>query len=192
MYAENVPKKKRSTFWLLVVVVLVIVTIIIGAFAYRYIQSPANPSSSPSPSTTSSPTESPKTSPTQSPSSSPPVITMTIYGGEVNSTTLGYGTSPNNIQSPGPNLSLKLGQIYSITLVNVDSDMYHNWVIVDALSLNANVLFNSQIGSAGVPVAPGKNQSATFTPTQSGNLYYICQVQGHFAKGMWGQLIVTP
>jgi FtsP/CotA-like multicopper oxidase with cupredoxin domain len=85
-----------------------------------------------------------------------------------------------------------LGQTYSITLVNLDDDMYHNWVIADAPSVNANVLFNAQIGSAGVPVPPLSNQTATFIPTQTGNFYYLCQVHQHLDKGMWGQLTVTP
>ena len=37
----------------------------------------------------------------------------------------------------------------------------------------------------------GGSGSVTFTPTQTGNFYYVCTFPGHIALGMWGNVKVT-
>jgi uncharacterized cupredoxin-like copper-binding protein len=64
----------------------------------------------------------------------------------------------------------------------------HNWAMVDAKSATANVVFGARVN---IILGLG-NSTLTFTPTQAGNYYYICQVVGHFAAGMWGTVTVTP
>ena len=183
MSTENMPKKKGNTGWYIAAVIIVIVIIVVGVVAYRYAMPGTN--TSPSPSSTGTP------SPTVSASSSPGTTTMTIYSGEASSSTYGFGNSASSIGSPGPSLTLKVGQTYTMTLVN-SGTMSHNWALVDAKSSTANVLFNAQIGSSTNPLSPGTSQSVTFTPTTAGSYYYICQVDAHVALGMWGTVTVNP
>jgi plastocyanin len=108
-----------------------------------------------------------------------------IYSGEY-----GFGGT-SSVTSPGPTMTLKAGQTVTITLHNTGA-MAHNWAIVDAKSSTANVLWNAQIGTASSPVAAGATQSVTFTVGGAGSYYYICQVDGHVALGMWGVVTVNP
>jgi plastocyanin len=179
MSTENMPKKKGNTGWYIAAVIIVIVIIVVGVLAYQYSM----------PSSTSSP--SPSTSATPTPSSSGGASTMTIYAGEVSTSSYGFGTGSNSISSPGPDLTFKVGQTYTVTLDNVGT-MGHNWAIVDAKSPTATVMFSAQIASASNPVAIGGSKSVTFTPTQAGNYFYICQVDAHVSLGMWGNVIVNP
>ena len=166
--------------WIIAAVVIVIVIVVVGVVAYQYMK-PGSPGTSPSP--TQTPT-------TPSPSSSGGPTTMTLYAGESGSN-YGFGTSSNDIKSnPGPTLTFKVGQSYTVTLTNAGT-MGHNWAIVDAKSSTANVLFSAQIGTGSTPVAAGASQSVTFTPTQTGSFYYICQVDAHVSLGMWGTVTVT-
>ena len=181
------PKKKSNTSWYIAAVIIVIVIIVVGVVAYQYTM--PKTSASPSP---SSGKPSPSISASVSPSSSPGITTITIYSGEISSSSYGFGNLASNITSPGPSLTLKVGQTYTVTLVNTSPSMYHNWALVDAKSSTANVLFSAQIGSSSNPVAPGANQSVTFTPTTAGSYYYICQVDAHVALGMWGTVTVNP
>jgi plastocyanin len=181
MGTENMPKKKSNMGWIAAAVVIVIIIIVVGVVAYQYYK-PGTPSSSPSPS------ESASTSP--STSSTPGSTTMTIYSGEVSSSTYGFGSSASSITSPGPSLTFKVGTTYTITLHN-SGTMGHNWAIVDTKSSTGTVMFSAQIGTSSNPVAAGASQSVTFTPTQAGNYYYICQVDAHVSLGMWGTVTVT-
>jgi plastocyanin len=119
------------------------------------------------------------------------VVNLTIFAGEINATTYGFGNSSSTLTSPGTDLILNVGQAYNMTLVNAGTHR-HNWAIVDAKSSTANVLFNAQIANATNGVAIGTSQSVTFTPTQAGNFYYICQVDAHATLGMWGNVTVNP
>lgn len=187
MSTENMPKKKSNTGWYIAAAIIVIVIIVVGVVAYQYSLPAANTSPSPS----SSATPSPSSSATPSPTSSGGTTSVTIYSGEVSSSTYGFGSSASSIQSPGPTLTFKVGQAVTVTLHNAGT-MGHNWAIVDAKSSTANVLFSAQIGSASVPIAAGASQSVTFTPTQAGSFYYICQVDAHVSLGMWGTVTVNP
>ncbi len=111
-----------------------------------------------------------------------------IYAGD---NPYGFGASSSNIGSPGPTMTFKAGQTVTITLHNSGA-MTHNWAIVDAKSSTANVLWNAQIGSASSPIAAGATGTVTFTVGSAGSYYYICQVDGHVALGMWGVVTVNP
>jgi len=188
MNTENMPKKS-NTAWYIGAVVIVIIIIAVGVLAYQYSQPSSSPSPSPSPSPSASP--SPSVSPSPSPSPSPSgTISVTIYAGET-STFYGFGNSASNITSPGPSLIFKVGQAVTVTFQNAGI-MPHNWALVDAKSATANVLFSAQIGSASNGLAAGSSQSITFTPTQAGSYYYICQVDAHVSLGMWGTVTVNP
>jgi len=115
---------------------------------------------------------------------------MTLYAGELSTSQYGFGTSSSNIaSSPGPTLTLTAGDTVTMTLNNVGK-MTHNWAIVDSKSSTGTVLWNSQLQSASNPVSSEKSGSVTFTVGSPGNYYYVCQVDGHVALGMWGNVVV--
>ncbi len=176
MSTENMPKK-GNTGWYIAAAIIVIVIVVVGIVAYQAALAP--PSPTPSPTGTSSP----------SPSGSP--VSMTIYAGEVSPTVYGFGNSASSINSPGPTLTFKVGDVVKMTLVNSPT-MPHNWAIVNAQSSTAPVMFNAQIQSGSNPLTPGSSGSVTFTVTQAGNYFYVCQVPGHVALGMWGNVVVNP
>jgi plastocyanin len=108
-----------------------------------------------------------------------------IYAGEY-----GFGAS-SSVTSPGPTMTFTAGQTVTITLHNSGA-MTHNWAIVSAKDAASPVLWNAQIGTASAPIAAGGTGSVTFTLGSAGSYYYICQVDGHVALGMWGVVTVNP
>jgi uncharacterized cupredoxin-like copper-binding protein len=123
------------------------------------------------------------------PGSSSSAIKVTLYAGEIRPGTYGFGNS-SSVTSPGPTLTFKEGQAYTVTVDNVGT-MLHSWEINTQNSTNGQVLFNSDINS-GTYISPGQSASVTFTPNQTGNFYYICPVPGHASSfGMWGNVVVT-
>ena len=135
---------------------------------------------------------SPATSPTASGSPSAGNITITVYAGEVGSSTYGFGNTSSNITSPGPTFTVKAGSTVTVEFTNVGT-MSHNWALVtQKTSGNTNLAFNkAQIASAAYPVQPGGKASVTFVANEAGSYYYICQVDAHVTLGMWGSFIVT-
>jgi FtsP/CotA-like multicopper oxidase with cupredoxin domain len=103
-----------------------------------------------------------------------------------------FGASASGSGSPGPQMVLTHGQSVTVTLHNVGT-MAHNWAITnDKTDGSTNLPFSgAQIGSASNPVAAGGTQSVTFTVGNTGNYYYICQVDGHVSLGMWGTVTVN-
>lgn len=101
-----------------------------------------------------------------------------------------FGLSQSSMTSPGPTLNFTVGDVVSITVNNVGT-MPHNWALVDAKSTTANVLFTAQIASGSNPIAQGSSGTVVFKVTQAGNFFYICQVPGHVALGMWGNVVVS-
>ena len=114
---------------------------------------------------------------------------VTLYAGEISNSQYGFGNSATAITSPGPTLTLTSGQTITVTLHNSGQNP-HNFAIVSTKSSTGTVLWNSAIKSADNPVSPGSSASATFTVGDAGNYYYICQVDGHVALGMWGNVVV--
>jgi uncharacterized cupredoxin-like copper-binding protein len=173
MSTENMPKK-GNTGWYIAAAIIVIVIVVVGIVAYQATLAPPSPTPSP---TTPPPTGS--------------TVSATLYAGEVSPTVYGFGNSASSITSPGPTLTFKVGDVVKMTLVNSPT-MPHNWAIVNAQSSTASVMFNAQIQSGSNPLTPGASASVTFTVTQAGNYFYVCQVPGHVALGMWGNVVVNP
>jgi len=118
-------------------------------------------------------------------------IGIVLYAGEINASTSGFGYSASTLSSPGPSLTFRVGQRYTVTLVNVGAKS-HNWALVNAKSSNATVM-GGQIGSAYNPVSPGTSQSLNLGPFPvTDNLYYICQVDDDVSLGMWGLVTIMP
>ncbi len=176
MSTENMPKKKSNTSWYIAAAIIVIIIVVVGVLAYQFTLPSTNPSPSPS------------TSPTPSPSSSS--TTMTIYASEPSASSFGFGTSASNIQSnPGPTLTFKVGQTYTVTLVNGGASP-HGWEIVSSKAVGTP-MFGAGIGVTNF-ISSGQSASVTFTPDQTGNFFYVCTVPGHVALGMWGNVVVNP
>ncbi len=180
MTTENMPKKGSNKVWYIAAVIIVVIIVVVGVLAYQMSQ----PSSNPTP----SPTQAPSTSPSGSGSA----VSKTIYAGEKSASVYGFGNSASTIDSPGPALTFKVGDVVTLTLVNSSPNMPHNWAMVSDKSTVSSVVFNAQIQSGSNPISPGASKSVTFTITQAGNYYYICQVPGHVALGMWGTVTVNP
>lgn len=101
-----------------------------------------------------------------------------------------FGLSQSSMTSPGPTLNFTVGDVVSITVNNVGT-MPHNWAIVNAKSSTATVMFGAQIASGSNPITQGSSGTVVFKVTQAGSFYYICQVPGHVALGMWGNVVVS-
>jgi plastocyanin len=146
----------------------------------------ANPTPVPTPIATSTPIQTIAPTPTPAPTVS---YNITIYAGVNSQGTFGFGNNSNSIQSPGPSFTFKVGSNVTLTLVNTMPTVEHNWAMVDAQSATANVVFGARVN---IIPGGGPSETVTFSPTVAGNYYYICQVVGHFAAGMWGTITVTP
>jgi uncharacterized cupredoxin-like copper-binding protein len=116
-----------------------------------------------------------------------------IYAGELSSSSYGFGTTASSISSnPSPTLTLTSGETYTVILHNISTQSQsHNFAIVDTKSATGNIQFNAIIGSTSNPVAPGSIGQVAFTAGSAGNYYYVCQVDGHVALGMWGKVVVN-
>ena len=123
--------------------------------------------------------------------STTPNVNITLYEGAVSSNLYGFGYSANNLVSPGPTLTFKVGDIVNVTVTDV-GQLPHNWAIVSTNQTSAPVQFNAQIRSASSPLQHGESGSVVFTVTKAGDYYYICQVEGHVDLGMWGKVVVNP
>jgi len=114
---------------------------------------------------------------------------LTLYAGEVSSSTYGFGNTASTITSPGPPLTLVEGTTYTMTVYNVGT-MVHAWEIVSTKAASTSPLFGAGIDLTSY-IAPGSSGSFTFTPNKTGNFYYVCPVPGHIALGMWGTVVVS-
>ncbi len=113
---------------------------------------------------------------------------LTLYVGEISSSEYGFGNTASSLTSnPGPTITLTAGQTYTMTVHNVGS-MQHSWAIVDAKSTTANVLWSAATSG----INPGSSGQVTFTAGSAGSYFYICQVPGHVALGLWGTVTVNP
>ncbi len=152
---------KKSSRKLLYVLVLVIIAVIVIGSIYYYETTLAPASGTGTP--------------------------LTLYEGEISTSAYGFGNTANSLTSnPGPTITLIAGQTYTMTLHNVGT-MQHNWAIADAKSSSANVLWGAVIS----PINAGSSGQVTFTAGSAGSYFYICQVPGHVALGLWGTITVV-
>jgi len=157
--------KKSMTMWYIVAAIIIIVVIVAGVVLYEQSLAPPGGGGGGTP------------------------IALTLYEGEVSSTSYGFGNSASSLSSPGPTLTLKQGQSYTMTVYNVGT-LPHSWEISSTNTGTPSPLFNSEI-NPGTYIAGGQSGSVTFTPNQSGNFYYVCPVPGHGDLGMWGNVVVN-
>ncbi len=102
-----------------------------------------------------------------------------------------------------PTLVVRSGSQLNITLVNLDEDMTHNFVITSSAPPYAYMSMNSMMSGNGgflsmMPILPNEEKqqgyayefSNSVTLSQSGTYWYICTYPGHAEEGMYGQIIV--
>jgi hypothetical protein len=140
------------------------------------------------------------------------VTQITLYEGEINATTYGFGTSPADLTSPGPQLNLAQDQAYTVTVYNIGTKP-HNWAIIGAqwapIVTNGALTplkpisttftqFGAQIGSDADPIQPGSHGTVTFTITPDdvnqypSLIYAYCSQVSQDANtfNMWGPMEV--
>ena len=116
-------------------------------------------------------------------------INITLYEGDKVTSDYGFGSSADNITSPGPQLDFHVGDVVNMTVVNVGT-MQHAWEITTEKSTSSQVLFNAAINPT-TYLSPGQSGSVMFSVTQAGDFYYVCTYPGHIQLGMWGNVHVT-
>jgi uncharacterized cupredoxin-like copper-binding protein len=117
-------------------------------------------------------------------------VSITLYAGEVSASKYGFGTSPNNITSPGPTLRFKTSDVVNLTIVNA-GQYPHALAVTTAPKTGARTLFGATIASGSSPLGPGQSENVIFSPNSVSQDYYICPVPGHAELGMWGSIIVS-
>ncbi len=115
---------------------------------------------------------------------------ITIYAGRTPDGKFGFGLSPDNITSPGPTLKFKVGDIVKINFVNVGK-IPHAFAIVQDVSENPVILFNSAIGSSTNPIPANGKASVVVKFDRAGEFKYMCTVPGHAQAGMWGVIEIS-
>ncbi len=121
-----------------------------------------------------------------------PDVVITLYGGELPGGKFGFGLSPDELFTPGPEIRVKQGQVIELRFVNV-GELRHGVAIVQSVEKsNPVILFNALVGPPNNPIPPGSEGSVVFVASQPGEFYYQCPVPNHGPKGMWGKFIVEP
>ena len=114
---------------------------------------------------------------------------LKIIGGEIDVTKYGYAFEGEELQSPGPDIRVKVGTKVRIIFENI-GNLPHTFAVTEEKKFDAEPLWGAGIGSPTNPIASKKAGEITFTPTKPGEYYYVCQVPGHIELGMWGVFIV--
>ncbi len=94
-----------------------------------------------------------------------------------------------------PTIHVAAGTRVAVTVVNLDSDMYHNWALTSQgppyssmpMMSSATMMTMTMLGHAS---GGGYwSQAASFTPS-TGSYWYLCQYAGHANEGMYGSFVV--
>ena len=99
-----------------------------------------------------------------------------------------------------PAVHVAAGTRVTLTEVNMDGDMYHNWALTTAappfssmpLMGGGTMGHGSMMSMAMLSPASGGmywSQSMTFT-AKAGSYWYLCEYVGHAADGMYGSFVV--
>ena len=124
-------------------------------------------------------------------SPSKPTSTIVLYEGEMSDGKPGFGTSADNLTSPGPTIGFSTSDTINITVINVGK-LPHAFAITTIPAANGPVLFGAVIGSATNPIQPGKEGSIVFTPNNAAfDYWYISPMGNDAADGMYGAVIVS-
>lgn len=102
-----------------------------------------------------------------------------------------------------PTLVMPAGASIQFTVVNLDNDMYHNFVISPYGPPYAYVPIQGMMSGYSMPMAMmflppadysqglARTYSYTLAFNQPGTMWYFCTYRGHAQSGMYGQITVT-
>ncbi len=99
-----------------------------------------------------------------------------------------------------PAITVPAGSVFSIELVNADSDTAHGLVITASSGkpswmpmMTAHPAFpGASLWFLGNPTTAGMHTGTlNFTPTAPGTYHYLCPVPGHAQEGMTGRFLVS-
>jgi len=106
----------------------------------------------------------------------------------------GFALEGEDITSPGPTITVRVGEPVTITFKNVhDFPEPHDFTIVaemDNLALLTKLLVDPLWGAETKWLPFGEQQTIAFTPDTPGSYFYICTNGDHARLGMWGSFIV--
>lgn len=145
------------------------------------------------------PTEEP---PTEQPSLEPSPTPLTVSEEELASADLllftgeapqgldngGYGLAEDDVSSPGPTITVPVGESVTLVLQNVSDEFIpHDVAVVAEKEESAPPLWGSQTQT----IDPGESTLVSFTPADPGTYFYICTLISHMSgHGMWGRFVV--
>jgi rusticyanin len=98
-----------------------------------------------------------------------------------------------------PTIVVRSGASIQFTVVNLDDDMYHNFVVSSYGPPYGYMAMQGMMSGNLMPYLPpadyaqgtAREYSYTLNMNQLGTFWYLCTYQGHAESGMYGQLIVT-
>ncbi|HIQ13619.1 MAG TPA: hypothetical protein EYH44_04465 [Thermoprotei archaeon] len=120
-----------------------------------------------------------------------PTVEVILYAGELEvdgGLAYGFGLSPDEISSPGPDLEFKQGDVVRFIIRNV-GEIPHNFAIVRAVDpLNPDIVDDYQTPN----INSNEEIAIVVQFNQVGELQYQCTVPGHSDLGMWGNITISP
>ncbi len=105
----------------------------------------------------------------------------------------GYALEGEDITSPGPTITVRVGEPVSITFKNLDDFIPepHDFTIVADMDETALLRDADPLWGAETEWLPlGEQQTITFTPDTPGSYFYVCTNSDHAFRGMWGTFVV--
>jgi len=107
----------------------------------------------------------------------------------------GYALEGEDITSPGPTITVRVGEPVTITFKNADDYQVepHDFTIVaemDETALLTKLDVDPLWGAETEWLPTGEQQTITFTPDTPGSYFYVCTNSDHAFLGMWGSFIV--
>ncbi len=114
-------------------------------------------------------------------------ITLDFYESD-DFITFAFGAPPGE-EGANPDITVNAGDTVSVSATN-QGISFHSFAVVRDPDNAASVVWDSEIGSANVPLTRGQTGEVSFVADTPGTYYYICTVPGHALQGMKGTLIV--
>jgi FtsP/CotA-like multicopper oxidase with cupredoxin domain len=102
---------------------------------------------------------------------------------------LGWGLETGEATGPGPRVSVRSGTPVAVTIENddeLDEEQHDFAVVANWNDRFPEPLWGSKTGGLGF----GARTSVTFTPEGPGLYYYVCLVNDHRFRGMYGEFVV--
>jgi len=118
-----------------------------------------------------------------------PTVVINLVAGELSAARFGFAIEGQALESPGPTIRVKVGDVVQVNFKNVGGPLNqpHTFVIV---SDGGTIVFSARVGTANEPIDVGKGGKTTFVADRAGEYVYMCQVPGHRVHGQWGKFIV--